>query len=213
MDAVIEGVGKSPIPLKLTICALRHENDDMARRLADLSLDYQDYVGVFDLAGDEELYPGVLEWWISEATRVRETSGGKTLLTIHLTETRKPTGCDEEMVRKHAIDRIGHGIKGDWTEVLEICPTSNVVTGQIASYADHPINRLLQEGKKVTVNTDGTLFTQVQLSDEYQRLKDTFGWKAKDFLKVNLTALEASSFSKKDKENMRARLVREYGDS
>ncbi len=210
MDAVLDGSKASPFPLKLIVCALRHENGDMARQLADLSLKYQRQVGVFDLAADEELNPGVLDWWLPEAERVRKVSGGKILLTIHLTETRRATERDKRLVREHNIGRIGHGIQDDWNEVLEVCPTSNVVTGQIKSFADHPINRFLREGKKVTVNTDGTLFTQVQLTDEYMKLQETFGWTEADFLKVNLTAVDASSFSKTQKARMRAQLNRAY---
>lgn len=59
-------------------------------------------------------------------------------------------------------------------------------------------------------NTDGTLFTEVQLSDEYRKLQETFGWTPADFLRVNLNALEASSFSKRVKARLRAKLNRTY---
>jgi len=211
MDAVIQGVRRSPFPIKLVVCALRHENGDMARRLADLSLQYQTFVGVFDLAADEEANPGILDWWLQEALRVRRESNNRILLTVHLAETRKPTERDRELVRRFGIGRIGHGIKGDWEQVYEVCPTSNIVTGQVRAYDEHPIDRFYREGKKVTVNTDGTLFTGVQLTDEYIKLSKTFGWKADDFHKVNMTALEASSFSEAQKARMRAKLEREYG--
>lgn len=210
MDAVLDGAKASPFPLKLIVCALRHENGDMARKLADLSLKYRRHVGVFDLAADEEANPGVLDWWLPEAERVRSVSGGKILLTIHLTETRRATARDKQLVREHNIGRIGHGIQDDWSEVRECCPTSNVVTGQVRTYADHPIDGFHRQGDKVTVSTDGTLFTEVQLTDEYLKLQETFGWTEADFLKVNLTAVEASSFSKTQKARMRAQLKRAY---
>jgi len=99
-------------------------------------------------------------------------------------------------------------VRGDrqGDRVIEVCPTSNVVTGQYADFADHPVDRLYRAGRKVTINTDGTLFTQVTLSDEYRQLAENFGWTKADFLKVNLTALEASSFSASTK----ARLARVF---
>lgn len=212
MDAVISEVDKSPFPLKLIICALRHEDGEMAARLADLAIEYRSHVGVFDLAADEELNPGVLDWWIPEALRVREETGGETKLTIHLTETRKATDRDKALIRKHGIGRIGHGIQDEWSQVREVCPTSNVVTGQVASIEEHPINRFYQAGDPVTVSTDGTLFTEVQLSDEYRKLQRAFGWTEADFLKVNLTALEASSFSDSVKRKLKAKLEAGYKD-
>jgi adenosine deaminase len=37
---------------------------------------------------------------------------------------------------------------------LEMCPTSNVQTGAVASIADHPIGLLRRLRFRVTVNTD-----------------------------------------------------------
>ncbi|MGD9683053.1 MAG: adenosine deaminase [Candidatus Obscuribacterales bacterium] len=210
MEPVIEGISASPFPVKLIVCALRHEDRDMAFRLADLSLRYRRHVGVFDLAADEELNPGVLPWWIDAAEYVREKSRGRIDLTIHLTETRKPTATDIKLIAAHKIRRIGHGIKGDWGQFLEVCPTSNEVTGQVASFKDHPIDRFLKEGKLVTVNTDGTLFTEVQLSDEYRKLQRAFGWGDREFLQVNLNAVAASSFSRAVKAQLRRKLREGY---
>lgn len=211
MEAVVEGLKDSPIPIKLILCTLRHENADMASKLGALALQYKDVVGVFDLAADEEANPGVLDWWLQEAVKVRELSDYSIKLTIHLNETRPATDAERAILKKYRIKRIGHGIKDDWPTVLEVCPTSNVVTGQVASYSAHPIDRFFKEGKKVTVSTDGTLLTKVQLTDEYYKLARTFGWTALQFLLVNLNALDATSFSFKEKQAMRTTLISHYG--
>ncbi|MDZ4838193.1 MAG: hypothetical protein SGJ27_30790 [Candidatus Melainabacteria bacterium] len=259
MDAVVAGTRTSPFPIKLTLCALRHENGDMARKIADLCVKYQRHVGVFDLAADEKANPGLLKWWLKAALYVKMLAP-KTHVTIHLWETDEPTDLDIALLRgfegllneataraaklgdsadadaiwsvaEQVVEelypgmshihtdadsgslRIGHGFRGNrqGNRLLEVCPTSNVVTGQVASFADHPVDRLHREGKRVTVNTDGTLFTEVQLSDEYRKLQEHFGWTAADFLKVNLTALEGSSFSQREKARLRAVLKRAYG--
>jgi adenosine deaminase len=257
MDSVIAGTKISPFPLKLTLCALRHENGDMARKLADLCVKYKRHVGVFDLAADEKANPGLLKWWLKAALYVKVLAP-KVLVTIHLWETDEPTDQDIALLRgfevllleartraeassaatpdevwavvdevvedlyptMSAVNgdadtgelRIGHGFRGNrqGNRLLEICPTSNVVTGQVTSFGVHPIDRLHREGRRVTVNTDGTLFTEVQLSDEYRKLKEHFGWTPADFLKVNLTALEGSAFSQREKSRLRAVLKRAY---
>ena len=94
MESVIRAVDEAPIPVKLCICALRHENGVTARELADLAINFRAHVGAFDLAADEAANPGVLDWWLPEALRVREEAG--ILLTCHLWETNEPT--DEDLI-------------------------------------------------------------------------------------------------------------------
>ena len=47
---------------------------------------------------------------------------------------------------------------------LEMCPTSNVHTGAVASIEEHPIHLLRQLSFRVTVNTDNRLMSGVTLS-------------------------------------------------
>lgn len=225
MKAAIAGVQGSPIPVKLILCALRHENEEMAVKVARMGVKYKRHVGVFDLAASETIFPGVLKWWVTAA---EVALAGGLDLTIHLWETQEPTDEDirllkklDELIARYRKSlgkpggrriRIGHGVRGnrqgDW--VVECCPTSNVVTGQFASIAEHPIDSLKRAGRKVTVNTDGTLFTQVTLSDEYRKLAEAFDWNLADFLAANLTALDASTFSIAVKKALRRTLVKAY---
>jgi adenosine deaminase len=53
---------------------------------------------------------------------------------------------------------------------LEICPTSNVVTGKyVRRYEDHPIKDFLKAGLLATLNTDDPVLFDVELNDEYLR--------------------------------------------
>jgi len=209
MEAVIEGISKSPIPVRLIVCTLRHEDADMARKLADLSIAHKEIVGAFDLAGDEKANPGVLEWWVKEALRVREY-GIET--DIHLWETDEPTDADVDKLTEYGIERLGHGMRGSRQDdrILEVCPSSNVVTGQIKSLRDHPIDKLLKQGRHVTVNTDGTLFTRSDLSNEYMLLNRVFGWTEAEFFATNKTAIAASSFSSAVKADVLMKLSKAY---
>ena len=209
MEAVLAGIASAPLPVRLILCALRHENEQMARQLADLAIAYKEHVGVFDLAGDEKANPGVLTWWARQALRARE-HGIDT--DIHLWETDEPTDEDLARLREFDINRLGHGIRG-WSQenrLLEVCLSSNLVTGQIKQASEHPVNRLFRQGKLVTINTDGTLFTRSDLSGEYQLLNKHFGWGEPEFLAVNKTAIQASSFSDAVKNSVLARLRSSY---
>jgi adenosine deaminase len=53
---------------------------------------------------------------------------------------------------------------------LNICPTSNVKLGRVASLARHPIRRLFDAGVRVTINTDDPLIFGCTLSGEFLSL-------------------------------------------
>ena len=53
---------------------------------------------------------------------------------------------------------------------LEMCPTSNVHTGAVASIEDHPIDLLRRLRFRVTVNTDNRLMSGVTMSSEFETL-------------------------------------------
>lgn len=210
MDAIIEAKRKSPIPLGLIVCSLRHENGRMARQLADLCIKYKEHVCKFDLAGDEVANPGVLEWWLKQALRAQAVANIEP--TIHLWETNEPTARDVEALERSGIRVLGHGFRGHQQKqhVCTVCVTSNIVTGQVSSAKVHPINDLFAEGKLVTVDTDGTLFTNTTATKEYMLLHRTFGWGREHFLRCNLTALQYTSFDAATKARIESLLRSSY---
>lgn len=211
MQAVVKAVEEfqAVLPVKLIICSLRHENRDMCRQLVDLAIRYKEHVSKFDLAGDEHANPGVLEWWLEETARLAEHGIGR---TVHLWETEVPTDEDIDRLEKGGIDVVGHAIRGrnHGDRIATVCPTSNVVTGQIRHFARHPINSMLFDGVRVTIDTDGTLFTRTSATREYLLLKRHFGWGKTEFLVCNLTALQQIEMDPAVKQRLRARLLRDY---
>jgi adenosine deaminase len=209
MDAVIKAVKLAPIPVKLIVCAQRHEGPDMARQLGDLCIRYRRYVGKFDLACDEVANPGVLLWWLAEALRIRPYGIEP---TIHLWETNEPTDEDVRLLDENNIIVLGHGFRGNrqGNRLLSICVTSNVLTGQVPRAADHNIDKLMKDGKLVTVDTDGTLLTRTCATGEYAIIHRLFGWTEEEFLRCNLRAVRYSSFSRRTKTQLRQALQNCY---
>jgi adenosine deaminase len=70
---------------------------------------------------------------------------------------------------------------------LEMCPTSNVQTGAVASIKEHPIGLLREMLFRVTVNTDNRLMSGVSLSSEFHALSEAFGygWPDVEWLTIN----------------------------
>ena len=75
---------------------------------------------------------------------------------------------------------------------LEMCPTSNVHTGAVASIEDHPIDLLRRLRFRVTVNTDNRLMSGVTLSDEFATLSQTFGFGLDEMQWLTLNAIKSA---------------------
>ena len=59
---------------------------------------------------------------------------------------------------------------------LEVCITSNVMTGAVASLAAHPLRRLYDAGVPITLHTDDPAIFGVTLSGEYALAARRFGF-------------------------------------
>ena len=53
---------------------------------------------------------------------------------------------------------------------VNVCPSSNVMLGFAESYATHPIKILIENGVKVTINTDDLLIFDSSIENEYLKL-------------------------------------------
>src|SRR6202022_3658884 len=76
---------------------------------------------------------------------------------------------------EHVLGRLANFVR-DRRVVLELCPTSNVDTGAVASIAEHPIDLLKRLRFRVTVNTDNRLMSDITLSRELAGLVEVFGY-------------------------------------
>ncbi len=83
-------------------------------------------------------------------------------------------------------ERIGHGIASaedpelmqllrERGITLEVCPTSNVATGVVASIDKHPLPALVKAGVPVTINSDDPPMFATTLSREYEVAADLLG--------------------------------------
>ncbi|GCE26508.1 adenosine deaminase [Dictyobacter alpinus] len=122
------------------------------------------------------------------------------------------------IVRDYQIKRIGHGVY--MTEViddllneqivLEICPSSNLLTNSSPSIEEHPLRILWDAGVLITINTDDPGIFQKNLVDEYKLAMKRFQLTIGDLARASLTALRASFLQEDKRRAMEASFLEEF---
>jgi adenosine deaminase len=118
-------------------------------------------------------------------------------------------------------ERLGHGVRSiedpalldhlrAQQRPLEVCPTSNVRLGFYASYDDHPIRRLWDEGLYVTVNSDDPPMFDTDLVTEYGVLAARLGFGPRELEQLSLNALQASFLPETRKQEMKESFLAEF---
>lgn len=195
-DGLREGIRRSGMPAGLIACALRHHEPATNEAVARAAADYagRGIVG-FDVAGDELLYPALEPMKRPFAIAAAAGLG----LTAHAAEAGTAHHV-REAVERLGVRRIGHGIRAigsddvvrwaaDEGVCFEQCPTSNVLTGAVQSYAEHPVRAFLAAGCDVVIGDDDPTTTGAPLSVEFANLAGRVGLSTEDIHRIHETSL------------------------
>lgn len=126
-------------------------------------------------------------------------------ITVHSGEAPHPKAPKWVMdaVEVLGAERIGHGVQiyrdenvmqiiRDREIVLELCPTSNMLTNAVPNLKDHPLKQFFDFGIKVTVNTDDPGIFNTNLNREYRIAHEIIGMSHEDLEACAQTAAERS---------------------
>src|SRR5215218_7084162 len=209
-----EGVAAAggTIVVRQLLTAMRHQARSM--EIAELAIAWRDRgVAGFDIAGAEAGYPPTRHLDAFEYLQ-RENAH----FTIHAGEG---FGLPSiwQAIQWCGADRLGHGVRiiddigapdgvrTDPAQVrlgrlaayvrdkripLEMCPTSNVMTGAAKSIAEHPIGLLRQLYFRVTINTDNRLMSGTSMTKEFSQLAEAFGYGWGDFQWFTVNAMKSA---------------------
>jgi adenosine deaminase/aminodeoxyfutalosine deaminase len=180
-DAVSEAARGSPVEVRWILDAVRQFGPEPAQRVAELAAERADRgVVAFGFGGSEERGPA---YWFGDAAARARLAGLH--LTVHAGETMGPESVWAAL--RLGAERIGHGIRAiedpalvahlrEHRIPLEICITSNLVTGVVARLEDHPVRRLYDAGVPIVLNTDDPAMFGCTLTGEYQLAARAFGF-------------------------------------
>ena len=191
--------------------AVRHFGIDEARRVVDEAIRFQEknVVGI-GIGGDErragpEQFRDAYEYAAQHGLR----------LTVHAGET---VGAESiwGALRELKADRIGHGLHAvDDPELVrylaenkipvEVCITSNVMTGCCGALQQHPVRKLFDAGVQITLNTDDPDMFHTNLFREYQIAQAVFGFSHDELRELAKNSFRASFLPEEKKREYLAR--------
>jgi adenosine deaminase len=193
----------------------RHEPIQVAERVARAAADRRGrgLVGL-DLAGNEVDFPA--DPFVSIFRDAAKSGLG---ISVHAGEWSDGGSVYHAMESLGAL-RIAHGVRAvedpraldmarERRVAFEVCLTSNVASGAVRSYAEHPLPRLIQAGVQVTLNTDDPSILGIRLSDEYRAAMQHFGLSPDSLRGLVLAAVQAAFLPARDKRRLEGQLQAE----
>lgn len=182
------------IQVRLILSMNRHESVEIGERVLEAALAFRTCgVVAIDLAGNEQDFPAEPFQKVFEKAKTNGLG-----ITIHAGEWAASSNVRAAVEMLHA-SRIGHGVRSiedaalcDWLAerniALEVCPTSNVHSGVVADWSQHPLPGLYQRGILTTINTDDPLVSNITLGDELIRAAEHLSFSFVDIKQHMLNA-------------------------
>lgn len=222
MQAVLRGLARGQKETgalaRVIVCALRSVAWPHALEMAELAVAYKGQgVVAFDLAGGELGNPASAHALAFDFARQHDLA-----VTVHAGEGDGPASIREALHRCGA-DRIGHGTRLredpsleayviDHRITLEVCPTSNVQTRVVPTFAEHPLARYVVMGAVITINTDNRLMSGVSLTDEYVRCAQHLQFDIDTLAMLAITSFDSSFLPHMERETLREAIAIEVGN-
>ncbi|UCB60380.1 MAG: adenosine deaminase [Candidatus Bathyarchaeota archaeon] len=219
LDAINRGVSQAQrdfnILCNLRIDLVRNYGPNMAMQVLDWIEEKRENVVSVDIGGSEERFPPKPFGRVYQ--RAREMG---LHLVAHAGEAAGPESI-WDAINYLNVEHIGHGVTAKQSPklvshllqqgiVLEMCPTSNVKTGAVASLSRHPIRELFEKGVTVTVNTDDPSMFNTSMDNEYLQLHRHLGFTVPELFQLTVSALDSSFMGETQKTQMRESFVKDY---
>jgi aminodeoxyfutalosine deaminase len=184
-EAIRQAAEGSPVEVRWILDAVRQFGVEPARQVAELAAErIGQGVVAFGIGGSEARGPAE---WFTEVFAFARQAGLH--LTAHAGESMGPESIRAALAL--GAERIGHGIAAARDPALmeelkardiplEICITSNLVTGVVKHLEDHPVRRLFDAGVPITLATDDPAMFSCTLAGEYRLAAASFGFSERE---------------------------------
>jgi adenosine deaminase len=201
MDAIAEGAARVQqqvgVEMRFILDHVRGYPLEYCQRTAEWCVQGRDKgIVALGLGGYEPDWPASL---YAEAIRWVQSHGLS--FVPHAGEAVGPEGIWDAL--QFNPPRIGHGFRAIEDPILvdtlrkreitlEICPTSNVCTGCVSHWEDHPLRQLWEANVLVTINSDDPPMFNTTLLDEYRIAITKLGFTPKELARLSFNAVHSS---------------------
>jgi adenosine deaminase len=203
-EAIVAGINRAeveyPIAVGLICIIQRILPVKEAERVTDFAISNKDSFVGLDLADNEEGFDS--KPFAPLFLKAKKAGLG---ITIHSGEAPHPKAPSwvMEAVDVLGATRIGHGVQiyrdpkvmesvREQQIVLELCPTSNMLTNAIPNLKLHPLKQFLDFGILTTINTDDPGIFNTNMNREFRVSRDLMGLSQADLEKCSQIAAENS---------------------
>lgn len=220
VNAVLKGLeaGRKATGVEygVIISAMRHLPPSHSLEMAELAVAFSErgVVG-FDLAGDEfghpakkhqEAFKYIRNKNFNITTHAGEAFGLESIWqAIQICDTHRighGTRLVEDMTIENGkilkMSSLAHFVK-DKRIPLEMCLTSNVGTGAVESYEEHPFPIFFRNNFRVFLSSDNRLMSDTSLTKEFEIAADKYNMDIYDMEKITINAMK-SAFIHHDKK-------------
>ena len=209
--ALVEGRDLLGVSSHVILCFLRHLSAEEAMSTLQEALPFKDWVVGVGLDSSEAGHPPEdFEAVFAEA------AGHGFERVAHAGEEGPPEYIRQALDRLGAV-RIDHGVRCmedlDLVDRLKreqvpltVCPLSNVRLRVFPSIEEHPVKRMLDEGLRVTVNSDDPAYFGGYVAENVLAIRDGLGFTREDCRKVAENSFKASFLDEDEKRRLLAEL-------
>lgn len=195
----------------LIMCFLRHLNEEAAFKTLEQALPYQQHIIGVGLDSSEVGHPP--EKFERVFAKAREAGF---LIVAHAGEE-GPADYVWQALDLLKVNRIDHGVRSEEDPVLmqrlirdkmplTVCPLSNLKLCVVNDMREHNIRRLLQQGVKVTVNSDDPSYFGGYMNDNFIAITQALDLTQDELKQLAINSFEASFISDEEKQNWIAKI-------
>ncbi len=216
-EAIAEGERRYGVTLRLIPDIVRNVGVGPANQTLEWALAGQDsgLVVALGLSGSEAQFP-------NEPFREHFVAAGRGGLhrVAHTGEHAGPESI-RSVLEVCGAERIGHGVRAvddpslmaelrESQIPLEVNPTSNICLGVAPDLPSHPFDRLYRGGLALSVNSDDPAFFNTNLTREYLKLHQAFGYSPAELAGLSLAALRQSFLPDVEKSALDERFRQQF---
>ncbi|WP_104509669.1 adenosine deaminase [Acinetobacter indicus] len=188
---------KLGISSRLIMCFLRHLSEEAAFATLEQALPYKEQIIAVGLDSSEVGHPP------AKFARVFAKAREYGFLVVAHAGEEGPPEYIWEALDLLKVNRIDHGVRSEEDPTLmqrliqdemplTVCPLSNLKLCVVQDMQQHNIRRLLQQGVKVTVNSDDPSYFGGYMNDNFIAITEALDLNADELKQLAINSFEAS---------------------